>query len=288
MPVLIERLRKNWLVLLLAVLAVYCTTPFGFLAVRPPGMIPNDYAVYHDTCTRLEQGKVVYNPSDPSPYKYSPTYLLAFCSTQHKLGKANAWPVFAGVSIVLFCAAMYLLMSWAFGGIPRPRRLLPVLVPAVVFGWHGLLEQFSYGQIDFILFAMFAMAAIVAEQKRAAPLAALLMSLVLLTKPQMAIWMAYVLLVGNWRVIALRAAIFSFLFALPVVAWGPAKVFALLTEWKSVLDQQSVEFMTGNHNQGLGAVVARLTGHKPLVFAFTKLFFVLGTAGTLVLAYFAR
>lgn len=288
MHVLRQRLQNNWLHLLLLVLVIYCTTRFGFLAVRPPGMIPNDYAVYHDTCTRWHEGKLIYNPQDPSPFKYSPAFLVGFCATVYKIGKEPSWPLFAGISIALFAVAMSALLKWAFGGIPPARRLLPVLLPSVVFGWHGLLEQFSYGQIDFLMFVLFVAAALAAERKQLQPLAALFMSLVLITKPQMAIWLGYFLLVGNWRVLGMTVGATLLLLVAPVLVFGRAGFIDVLAQWKHGLSEQSVEFMTGNHNQGLGAVMARLSGSKANVFAYTNLFLAVGTTATVVLTSLLR
>lgn len=285
---MVARLQKHYLLILLCVFVAYSVVRFGVLAVQPPGMIPNDYAVYHDTCQRWYFGQPVYRPSDPSPYKYSPTFLIAFCGTLDVLSKEPAWPVFAALSIILFSAAILVLFKFAFLGLPPARDLLKVFVPAVIFGWHGYLEQYSYGQVDFALFALLVAAAVLAEKKRYVPLAGLLMGCALVTKPQMAVWLGYFLLTWNLRAIAFSLGFTALLVLFPLIGLSSQEYTSLMQAWKTGLESQSVEFMIGNHNQAIGTTLARITKNPEAVFAYTNVFLAFGVALTIANAWILR
>src|SRR5690348_9200693 len=98
-------LRLTWVEILFTLLVAYSVARFGWRAVQWPGMIPNDYTMYHATCDRWNAGEAVYRAHDPSPFKYSPTFLAGFCGTLGRIDKHAAWPLFAALSAIAFALA---------------------------------------------------------------------------------------------------------------------------------------------------------------------------------------
>lgn len=266
---------------LLVTLVIYSIVRFGWLAVQWPGMIPNDYTMYHTTCDNWLQGQTVYRPNDPSPFKYSPTFLVTFCGTLHQVGKHAAWTHFAALSILALAWAMRRYWLWAFGNrYPSPKIILPAIAASLVLGWHGYLEQFAYGQVDFLLFGAVVAAALCSETRRLQPIAALLLGGVLVTKPQMAIFLAYFLLTNQFKTLLLTPLFTIILLLLPALGWGWAKHVEYFAAWKTCLHQQSAEFMTGNHNQSIAASIARIFARRDSAIAYTQIFLAVGVAMT--------
>jgi hypothetical protein len=149
----------------------------------------------------------------------------------------------------------------------------------MVFGWHGYLEHFSYGQCDFIMFSLFILAALAIdenESNRAHFLAATLMSLALLTKPQTGLLLSYFLVTRRYKFLIFTAFTTLALLFLPAIGWGVDQQLSLFSQWKvSLIQQQTSEFLTGNLNQTLAAALARLAGHREIVQPLTWIFIVL-------------
>jgi hypothetical protein len=153
---------------------------------------------------------------------------------------------------------------------------------ALIAGWHGYLEHFSYGQADMLLIALFLLAVRLEDRAR---LSAFTLSLILITKPQMAILLAYFLLRRRLELLGWVGVITVVLLVLPpalIQGWAGLRFFH---EWEQMLtQQQTVEFFIGNLNQSLAASIARWTGIEKIVAPLTQLIVGMSGFGILVAA----
>lgn len=255
--------RKKNLTILFVALGLYTILRFGILGVQPPGLIPRDYGIFHTASARLISNITFYQPDDWSPFKYSPSFLLIFRHTFHRLPMFHGWLAWCLLSVFLFAITTRMLWRWA---LPHPHLsslqkwpFAILVMLAGTFGWHGYIEQFSYGQGDMIIFGLFLVSAFVSEKK---PLISMLLfGLMLIMKPQSGILLMYFVLRGQWKVLAgIGLIALAMLFA-PALGWGLKHQIELFTQWNHCLAAQDASFLTGNANQNLAASIARATGH---------------------------
>ena len=267
-----EKAHHRWLAVVLAIFVLYTIGRFGIDQIRPPGLIPHDYMNFHHASDRLAAGIPIYQSEDDSPFKYSPTFLVFFKNTFDLLPPSLAWILWCAISIAGFAWGTYWL--WLTAGLTFrvPRRLLiTLMVGAGICAWHGYIEHFSYGQGDMILFALFIGAVATMPVISGDALAAGLMALLLIAKPQAGILLAYFLVCRRWRMLAFTAAGALILLVLPALGWGMARQNLLFSQWWVVLSQQSIEFLKGNLNQSVAATVARGLSERSLVQPLTML-----------------
>ncbi len=275
----LKNTHHRWLAIVLAIFVLYTIGRFGIDQIRPPGLIPNDYMNFHHASDRLTQGAQVYQAEDSSPFKYSPTFLVLFKYTFDLLPHHLAWILWCALSISGFAWATHWLWLTAGLSFRLPRRqLVALLVAFGIFAWHGYIELFSYGQGDMLLFAIFVGAVATTPKKSGDALAAGLMSLLLITKPQAGILLAYFLICRRWRMLALTAGGTLVLLLAPALGWGLTRQSQLFSQWWVVLAQQSIEFLTGNLNQSLAAAIARGLGHRSWVQILTPVIVAEGAA----------
>ncbi|MBI3544785.1 MAG: DUF2029 domain-containing protein, partial [Deltaproteobacteria bacterium] len=267
----------------LALFALYTIGRFGIDQIRPPGMVPNDYQTFPRMAERLVTGAPIYRPDDPSPFKYSPTFALAFRYTFFLLPLALSWIAWCSLSIAGFSAAT----RWLWGrALPLERlrgwRLAALLGAFGVFHWHGYIEHWSYGQGDVIVYALF----IAAVAARRDWVAGAIMAAQLLLKPQSAILLAYFLVQRRFRMLIHTGALACAALAVPAALyWGPRELVSQLGAWKMCLARQSVEFLTGNLNQSVAATLARWSSRE-LVTVLTPAIVALGGALALAATWF--
>jgi hypothetical protein len=273
---------------LAVVFALYTIARFGYDGVQPPGMIPRDFQTFYNASNHLNQGLKVYTPEDASPYKYSPTFLAIFASTFHRFPLFWSWLLWCTVSIAAWSATCRIFWSRALlgKGAPSLKTALALIAAAVIFSWHGYLEHFSYGQADCLLLGIFVLAAWVRSKRYGNWLSAFLIGSILVTKPQMAILLAYFVVQRDFEVLVLGLLTTLVLLLLPGFFWGWPRLFSLFADWRHCLEAQTAEFITGNLNQSLAAAIARLSGRRDWVHALNMLS-VLG-AGALTLAFAQR
>ena len=247
----------RWLAIVLAIFVLYTIGRFGIDQIRPPGLIHNDYMNFHHASDRLVQGAPIYQSGDASPFKYSPTFLVLFKYTFDLLPRNWAWTLWCAISITGFAWATYWL--WVSAGLTfrlRRRVFLLLIAAGAICGWHGYLEHFSYGQGDMILFTLFVAGVATTPKVSGDALAGALMSLLLITKPQAGILLAYFLVCRRWRMLAITAGGTLALLLAPVLGWGLTRQLQLFGQWWVVLSQQSIEFLTGNLNQSVAVTLA--------------------------------
>lgn len=266
-----------FLTIALAIFALYTIGRFGIDQIRPPGMVPNDYENFHHALARLNAHEPIYRPNDASPFKYSPTFLLIFGATLGQLEFHRAWVLACAISAFAFAwAARWLWVNGIELGRLSQGKLAALLAAFGVFHWHGYIEHYSYGQGDALILSAFVAAAAFAEHEL---LSALLLALILITKPQAAILLSYFLMTRRWRVLGWSALLTIGLLLAPALSWGWQSLSAMFGQWGQCLQNQSLEFLTGNLNQSLAATVARLSGKRELVVPLTTA--MVGTAAAL-------
>lgn len=274
----------------LAILALYSFGRFGIDQIRPPGLIPNDYIIFHRASERLASGIQVYQADDPSPFKYSPAFILLFSETLGRLPPSMGWYVWCLISILGFTWGTHWLWTYAtgrqnekFGGKKLSRASLAMIAAAfTVASWHGYIEYFSYGQGDMIIFGLF----IAAVAAPADWIAALAMSAALAMKPQSGILLAAFLVTRRFRMLGWTGLLTTLALFFPAIFWGWERLAALFQAWGQVLARQDATFMTGNLNQSLAATMARLTSSQPAVHVLTTLIVaVAGVASALLAAF---
>jgi hypothetical protein len=279
----------NWLSIFFIVFSAYTVFRFGYYSVQWPGMTPNDYAINHRAAERFLNGQELYQPNDPSPYKYSPTFVFFFVNTLNRLPIKTAWFLWCILSIVPFFVGFYRLLTRAFPKITtlELQPALLILFSLAAF-WHGYLEHFSYGQVDFILFALWLMAFDLDcsndDSTSRNTLISLLISASLLIKPQSAILLAFFLMQRKFKLLALTTLLTVILLFLPYPFWG-GRLFVYFAQWKNCIEQQSIELLTGNLNQSLAAVLARISHHTSSMMTWAKGFIALGASACIVFTY---
>ncbi|MEW6058163.1 MAG: glycosyltransferase family 87 protein [Bdellovibrionota bacterium] len=289
--------RKNWLRFGLLVLAIYTVIRFGILGVQPPGKIPTDLLNFYVGVDRLNAGELVYQPKDWSPFKYSPTFLVLFSWTFYLLGQKLGWLMWCALSVLGFAwMADWLWRNafpeqWENRATPKGHRLkgwqLSLLISAFfVFGWHGFIEHFSYGQGDFLIFTAFLGSVALVEKRRNDAIAALVLSVCLITKPQSAILLSYFFIRRKWTLLlSIGVCTVALLFS-PALAWGWPRLLELFSQWQFILQSQSADFLTGNLNQNLAASLARLFNEREAVKFLSPMFLGLGAISMMVLTWF--
>jgi hypothetical protein len=284
-----NRALSRRLAITLALFALYTIGRFGIDQIRPPGMIPNDYMNFHKASDRLARGAEIYVPADESPYKYSPTFIVTFRETFDRLPHAWAWALWCALSILGFAWATHWLWTRILPAGTPGRRLAWLVGLFGLCAWHGYLEHFSYGQGDMFLYSLFVAAVAASTATKARPwtadvLPAVLMSGLIVMKPQSAILLAYFLMGRRFRILALTAAGTAALLLAPAAGWGWVRQLEMFQRWRIVLANQSVDFLTGNLNQSVAASAARLLGRRELVRVLTPVLLGLGAAAAFVLA----
>ena len=270
--------RTKWLLFGVAFFAFYTLYRFGYAVVQPPGFIPNDFTTFHTAADRLARGVSFYQGDDDSPFKYSPTFLVIFYPLFTGLSKYASWFVWCALSAFGLSATLFIFLH---KGLPAKldRRFFLALATSVVFGWHGYIEHFSYGQVDVLLLACF-VAATVAPRM----VAVALMSFVLITKPQAAILLSFWAFTQEWRRIGEILVGTFILLILPALWWGVPHHIEFFRQWKSCLGKQDYIFMTGNLNQSFAAALARILLHKPWVSALSMLSITAAAIASIALA----
>jgi hypothetical protein len=125
---------------------------FGWLLwLGPTGSMPGDFAVCWHAVERLISNQPVYQATDGSPFKYSPTFLYLFKSLVflgHGNQSAAGW-ITASVLLFFGGAALWIFRTPSLRS--RPRAVLAAFGLGVILGWRGFFETLSYGQVDLIL-----------------------------------------------------------------------------------------------------------------------------------------
>lgn len=239
---------------------------FGlFWYLEPASRIPGDFQVYWVAAERLSAGLPIYQPTDTSPFKYSPTFAYLFRWCLFSLNQKLAAAVWMAASVLAFFGALLVLGSRLVARAGNPGQLVGAAVVAIALSWHAILETLSYGQVDLSLGAALVVILLPAtggqrdRSNGSKALRALLWGLILMVKPHLALVLASACVAFGWRE-GLRAAIATSAFlVLPALWLGPARLMALFGEWWNCLRvQQDAAFMTGNINQSLAAVLTRL------------------------------
>lgn len=277
----ISRSLATRLTLVLAVFALYTLYRFGIDQVLPPRLIPGDYANMHRAAERFQAGELFYRPEDTSPYKYSPTFLVAFTHTLHQFPRIVAWFFWCVASTAWYIGAT----RWLWLATPElgklgGRALTGLMLAFGIFHWHGYIEHFSYGQADMFVFGAFIAAAAVSRDW----LSSAIMSALLITKPQSAILLSYFLIAGRYRMLGLTAAMTMALLIAPAAAWGFPRLLEVFGQWKHCLANQDVPFLTGNHNQTLASSIARWSGHREIVGKLSTAIVALAAAAVVTIA----
>lgn len=279
--------------LLVAALILYCLytiVRFGIIAGHAPGIIPTDFTVSLQACHRFLRGQWWYQHDDSSPFKYSPSFLLIFYATFFQLEKHWAWASWVALSIGSFTYVSYELTRKALQATAiSSKKLIVLLAAGALFGFHGYLEHFSYGQADYLILSAFLGAAVLAMQKRAwaQNLAAFAMALALITKPPAALLLAYFFMQRQWALLLRIGVAATALMFFPVLGWGWERQKYLLDQWKyCIVMQQTPEFLVGTLNQNPAAVLARLTDRASSMLAWSWV--LLTIAGVSVLAATAK
>ncbi len=233
--------------------------------LEPASRIPGDFHVYWVAAERLSAGQVLYQPTDSSPFKYSPTFAYLLRGSFFLLEQKLAAALWMAMSVLAYFGALIALGRRLVVRASNPGQLVSAVIVATAFSWHGLLETLSYGQIDLVLGALLVLISpgpIGHSAHRSRPgqiLRALLWAGVLMVKPPLALVLIPACLAMGWRE-GMRAAIATAVVLLIPALWlGPGALAELFGQWWTCLSvQQDAAFMTSNINQSFAAVLARL------------------------------
>jgi hypothetical protein len=270
----------------LVILGAYTIWRFGIDQIQPPGFVPRDFDTFYKASQRVAAGENPYLPDEPSPFKYSPTFLLAFSATLAKLPKETSWLIWCVLSVLVCFGSWNAIFKITLADCaPRPTVLAALLAAFTVFGWHGYLEHFSYGQADFFVVGAFLLSAAFVARNRMKPTAAALLSFALVTKPQAALLLAPFAVLREYRLLAYTFGFTSALLLLPGVFWGFGRLLSLFSLWRECLSHQSVEFLIGNLNQSLAACLGRWFGKPEAVTALMPMVVAAALIGVAALAW---
>jgi hypothetical protein len=146
------------------------------------------------------------------------------------------------------------------------QRILLSIVLGIFLSWRGFLETLSYGQVDLLLGAglLWITSSTIDSRKEGARGSAIfrvfLWALLLTVKPHMALILLPACLAFGWKECLRVLALTLVMYLLPTLWIGTDSMITLFREWIACLrEQQGVAFMTGNINQAVGAVLARLS-----------------------------
>jgi len=265
-----ERRFRTWFIgIFLFFLVFYSVYRFGYSSIKPPGMIPNDYACFHRMAVRLKANEPIYRPTDASPFKYSPGFAFLFRHSFGAVEEKPSWQLWCAASAFFlslgifwfWCRGLIGLLPGTVKRVSRPKFLIALGI-ATMCGWHGFIEHYSYGQTDAILVSFYFGAVAFSLRRKTEPLSALLLALILLTKIQMGVLLAPFLLRRQWRLLAMAGAFLIFVTALPAASWGMPQFKEYFIHWMQTLGAQDSIFLTGNLNQSVASSIARLSSNR--------------------------
>ncbi len=252
---------------------------FSWLCVRfgplwylnPSSKIPGDFNVYWTASERFLQHQPIYRPEDPSPFKYSPTFLSIFYVTFFQIPlrfSAALWMTLSIASIALPFMTLGIMVSRL---VKTQGRSLWIIAIAILISWRGFIETLSYGQADLFLtsaFLFWAFSILYSPlQRQKSPSTnfwitrAWIPALTLMIKPHFLLAFIPVFFLRPFREVFIYGVITVLAYLIPVFWIGPNRLLHLFGEWiKCLVQQQGPDFMSGNLNQSLAATLARLTG----------------------------
>lgn len=284
-------LHRWGIILGLGFLALFLTFRFGILwYFNAESRIPQDFSVYQTTSERLIRGEQIYLPTDGLPYKYSPMFAYFFRSTFFLLEKKTAAAVWMGFSILSFFSALAIFSLALLQRVHKLTQVTIGILLGIIFGWHGFLENLGYGQADLLLGAgVIAYYTHVFTPEKKRWWRGLLWALLLSTKPHLGlIWLPVGLIFG-WRELAFTGGTAASIYLLPLIFQGWQAGLSMYISWFECLrQQQDVDFMVGNVNQALAAVIARILQVPASFGILERIGLGLYLIGLLVLGYFKK
>lgn len=190
---------------------------------------PIDFRVYYATAHAMAAGNMpLYGPMSgilwPQIYRYPPLFLLLFFPFSLLPYKLSAALWAAGKFFALYFLARALFQRLELNG-PLVRVL--ALLPAAAY----LAVEFHYGNVQFYIFSLVALA-LLWVKKRPVP-AALALALGISVKLWPLFFVPYCLALGHRRFVQLTLAFTLGLTLIPAAFFGPQRYAQLLKEWST-------------------------------------------------------
>ncbi len=268
--------------------AIFCLLAYRFGPLwysEGNSPLPGDFQVYWLAAKRWMEGSSIYLPSDPSPFKYSPSFAIFFQATFFQLNPRLAAAVWNVASVLAYLGSLGFLGIRLMNRVDRPGRLVFGVLAGIALSWHGFLETLSYGQADLLLGSawVFIMATFLpgpdgahgdrhAEASSGWIARSLLVACILAVKPQFLIALLPLALVVRKRELLAAALLTAALYLAPVFSVGPKALIQQFQAWMDCLRvQQDSAFLAANINQSASSVLARWLGHPEWVGALGAL-----------------
>lgn len=238
--------------------------------------LPSDFMVYLRGWQRVASGADPYVITDPSPYKYSPGILALFYLLPRI--PERAWLVFSTVSVLGFMA------PFLYGVRIRTWRRVGALLLGLVLAWKGILETLDYGQMELIIFAIAAGAAVLHRRQ---PLIAgfLAGTLPWLKLPWLLLIVPLALVPKSVSTgverkerrlrVLLSGYFLSWFFwgaALPSLVFGSERAKLLSQSWIAVLKAQPAGLYYSDINQSFWISACRWVGHPQVAVGLVGVF----------------
>jgi hypothetical protein len=279
--------RSKWL-LLSGLSAISCLLAYRFGPLwhsEGNSPLPSDFQVYWLAAKRWVEGSPIYLPSDPSPFKYSPSFAIFFQATFFQLSPRLAAAVWNVASVLAYLGSLGFLGIRLMNRVDRPGRLVIGVLAGIALSWHGFLETLSYGQADLFLgsawvfiMATFLSAPEGARGDRGAEASSqwiarsLLVACILAVKPQFLVALLPLALIVGKRELLAAALLTAALYLAPAFTIGPQALIQQFQAWMECLRvQQDSAFLAANLNQSAASVLARWLGRPEWVGALGAL-----------------
>ena len=236
--------------------------PLLVLFIRDLDLLPKDFAIYLKSLERLTQELSPYQTTDEHPFKYAPGTLLFF-----QLLPENAqiaWWITKLLSLTGLCAVLWS-MSYSLTQVSYLIRL----AIGFALAWKGLLECLDYGQLEILLLSLFYFAFFSIEKKPI--LSALALSIAALFKIHWGLLALPLIMIifpkNRKRGVTFLSSLFGFSLVfsgiVPLLYFGPEKLYSLYVEWFHILKIQPSWLYISPENQSLWAVSLK-TSSPPL------------------------
>ena len=261
--------RSKWL-LLSGLSFIFCLLAYRFGPLwysEGSSPLPGDFQVYWLAAKRWVEGSPIYLPSDPSPFKYSPSFAIFFQTTFFQLNPRLAAALWNVASVLAYLGSLGFLGIRLLNRVERPGRIALGMLAGIALSWHGFLETLSYGQADLFLGSawVFMMATFLSAPSGWIA-RSLLVACILAVKPQFLIALVPLVLVLGKRELLAAALCTAALYLAPAVTIGPQALIHQIQAWIDCLRvQQDSAFLAANINQSAASVLARWLGRPEWV-----------------------